>query len=155
MSAKEVFCYEVILKDSVKDRAYRYMQEDLDRRFGFKSSLRMKRQSVFVLQRLTKSPPFIKEAERKRGGDNYHADGKHVFKNIRPGGIVTVINQSGQLPLPLVDESGIETGIDVALTDNANDMVAIQKDFEKVGLRLVQRKRRISVIVLEIKKSSR
>lgn len=160
-TAKDLFCYEAMLKDSVALHMYKKMQQDLDRFFNCHSSLELKMLPCYVLRRINQQENRLMVRNTNDRGRFITADSIE-FSKYSWKGVETLLNHSldwvpkkmmaAYLPYVVIDETGYTNFGPFDLTIPSfpywNDLSKLNAALETYNLRVTLEQREIEVIVL-------
>nr|WP_199158665.1 TlpA family protein disulfide reductase [Pedobacter sp. ASV2] len=147
----DIFCYDVMYKDTTLNSFGKFMIPDLDRFFGLKSREVKKKIMCYVI-----SP----NGKGSRYRQTIDPDGKRHFYNLTlqkntllsvskmwPSHLNTILTQF--TPLPLLFEMGTDKLINFEVVWNLDDLKKMNTELTKFDLQIEKKKRRQKVIILE------
>ncbi len=146
------YCYELIVPVTLKDRAGELMLEDLNRFFGARYHLRgtIERRTVkcWALRKTetyaglaSQSPtPQITSDE-----SNVMVYSKQPFSKFYQ----TIVGLYRHDPLPVIDQTGITSDIDISFPSGVKDIRKFSDSLESYGLHLVQDSCEIDMLVIK------
>ncbi|MBA2499259.1 MAG: DUF3738 domain-containing protein [Chitinophagaceae bacterium] len=143
----DLYCYDLILKDTSKKKIYRFMQQDLDRFFNITTSLETRPMEVLVLKRLTTTDKIA--AKSNTPADSYATTDSLYWRNIRLYFFVEWLNEISAMPYPVIDETGYKGKADFSLPNQLKNWMQINKALNIHGLELVLETRPLEVIIFK------
>lgn len=144
---KNLFCYEIVVKDTSLPKIRKMMQRELDNFFGLKSGIKEEKTPCMVLSRLTKdNNQFISKETSPKNTFQREKD-SITLKNID---ISFPINNRlyNTVKYRLVNETGYNGRINIVIP-NTNDLTQLKEGLNKYGLDLNFEMREEKIIVLE------
>ena len=142
---KEIYCYDLILRNKTKEQAHDYIIKDLDRFFGFVSSVEVRSIECFVLRR-TGVPVGFASKQKKAV---YHLKNDLLEVEYVPAWLVFAnLNSSENIPLPFVNGTGFEGHMRFRVSFDFQNLEKTNVDLSPFGLELTREMRSMEVIVL-------
>nr|WP_295865476.1 TlpA disulfide reductase family protein [uncultured Chitinophaga sp.] len=142
---KNIFCFEVVAKDTSEGKIKQIMKRELDNFFGLRSSLTQELVPCYVLSSISTNDKF----KSKDDLPSSHEMKKNniVVKNI---GIFAVLRNKlyNNLPYNVINETGYNGNIDVVIP-HSTDIDQIKKGLNKYGLDINLEMRNEDRIILE------
>jgi hypothetical protein len=142
----EYYCYDLLIKDTSSFKAYRYMQQDLDRYFGFKSSFIKRKIKVWVLKSLELENIHFNKKEKS---ELYESSGALIARSVSMANILDYLNGGKYFDCPIMDETKYSGKINLEMPINTRDHHVINKELAKFGLKIKVEDRWMDVIVLK------
>ncbi|MCT2561836.1 TlpA family protein disulfide reductase [Chryseobacterium herbae] len=145
-----VFCYDLMYKDTTTRGFGKYMIRDLDEYFGLKSRLETKKIKCLVIKEKGVGKGY---RQPLNGNDKRFLDCKMIVgkKNKAnkawQGFVLEELNRNSYMPI--IIDLDINQPISFEFTWTPNDIKAMSKELEKFGLEMVVEKRPRKVIILE------
>jgi len=132
-----------------------YMQQDLERAFGYKAVIEERQMPIWKLV----AKPGTEEKIKTKGGPEYY-DAKHGKKSTVAGFTVRNVPMENYMMYlcfylderyrhPFINETGIESNIDLTIEADLTDINDLKKAIQKVGLDLVQDTKKMKVLVIK------
>ena len=144
------YCYDLIIKDSSKEKAYNFMRQDLDRYFGLSGSFEKRKIKVLVLRR-TSAIDKLKALQQGQP-DKYITRDSIVWRNIKWRYFIeTEFNEPSLLPYHVIDETGYSGKVNISIVSSLNDWKAVNESLKKFDLSLALEERWLDTIVLKDK----
>lgn len=144
---ENVYDYDLIVRDTSKVKFSKYMQADLDKYFGVKSSFEKREIDVLVLRKTGTSDAFVSK-DTKGFREQYALGDEFVIKNIPMFNVLSRFNRSVIFPFQVLNETGYNGQITINYYRDVSDMEKVRKSFQESGLDLVLEKREMDVIVI-------
>lgn len=139
------YSYDLLLPVSKGDKIFTYMQEDLQRFFGYRSEVKLSEVPCLVISSDKDSAKIISKGEAA-DYNLYYDYKKKYLHNGQLSLLVSALND--KLDLPLINETNITENITIDLPDDLSDVAALKSCFEKYGIRLQQAKRVIEIMTI-------
>ncbi|MBC9915554.1 TlpA family protein disulfide reductase [Chitinophaga varians] len=129
-TSKNLYCYELFLKDSSEKKARRIMQKELDDYFNLKSMLKQDSVLCYVLSKM-KSGDRFRAAKTDKAYHEKNNDSVYI-KNI---GIDYVVNNRlyNNLQHEVVNETDYSGKVDLIIP-NTTDITELKRSLNKYGL---------------------
>lgn len=144
-----IYCYELVTRDSSEAHAYNCMRQDLDRAFGITSNIENRKIDVLVLKRTSPMDKLRSKIPNPKQSDSYFSGDNYFVKNGWIGGILDYLVSSNKTPMPIVDETGYNNRVDLVMNINFNNLEQVRNSLKKYDLDLVKEKRKMAVIILK------
>jgi thiol-disulfide isomerase/thioredoxin len=145
---KNAVCYQLLLSKTTRNNLFKTLSEDLERNFPeIRAAIEQREKMCWVLSRIPGgNVPYSRSQNRE---SKIEPDG-YSLKNAPIKSFVAHMNRvTLQLsPLPLLDETGITSALDMRLKSNLNNMEELAAELEQYGFRLTEECRTISVLVI-------
>lgn len=149
------FCYELSVPPGLAPVALKMMREDLDRYFiAYKAQVVRQRMDCLVLSRVAGGPEIRSDGRKPEVDfDRFH----WVFHNCSLEVLAERLSYDERLGLPVVDETRTEYPVDLDINVVANaggrpDLVLINKELSRYGLKLGKAPREIEQLVISDRK---
>lgn len=148
------YCYSLSVppeRATVPD-LMKLMQSDLKEYFGYDVRIEKRKMPVY---RLTASPDAseaLKNKRADRSGDHHGWLGIRLTNITMSILIEQVFNKHIRDKPPIIDDTGINTKIDINLDANLWDLSDIRSQLEKIGLFLIEDEQVLNVIVISKKR---
>ena len=139
------YCYEIQVPVSLSDKIPVIFRQDLERFFGLRAKVEMKEVSCLVIVQNAEIP--ASKGGRKRVTSETGKD--YTFTNT-PFKIVAWNIEMGNrhASLPVVDQSNYDGNVDFSVKGKLEDIDALRKALQEIGLGLVKKDVKIPMIVL-------
>ena len=152
---KHSYYYELSVPPSMKNRLYKFMQQDLVRFFNLEVRIEKQPVKTLVLLR-TSTQDKLKTRGGKPGGSLFVDIQPEKFLQNKPFERLSAFLGiwAENLHLPFMDETGYNGNIDIALsTDilNSQDLAGLRKELAKYDLDLKEENRSADVLVIKEK----
>jgi thiol-disulfide isomerase/thioredoxin len=148
-TGKNLFCYDLLLKDSLLTTARQYMKQDLDRYFKMSSELRNEPATCYVISKITEhTKNDISSAVDF--ADSYVENENYVFKNASWDGILSYLNRFS--PYPLIDETGysVKTSINTLISPlNWNNPDQVNQKLKNYNLKVTRTYRNVNLLIFK------
>ncbi|HEY9258036.1 TlpA disulfide reductase family protein [Chitinophaga sp.] len=147
-SGKNIFCYDLMLKDTSRVHAFQYMQKDLDRYFKIRTFAKKKPAVCYVLSNLHE--PANTDTTDLAGGfaDNYIKDGNYVLSHASWRAVKCFL--SNEITDPIIDETGYDMkkkmGF-VSIPTDWSDLETVNKAIEVYNFKITREIRKIDFLV--------
>ena len=145
------FCYELKVPPSRGDDFFEIMKDDLGRYFGLITKVEKRKVPCLLLVR-TGTEDYLKT----KGGNP-------EMKESEEGNSLVIKNRSLKIlvaflaakkpedDLPIVDSSGYEGNIDLAIQANLSDFSAVRKELHRYGLDLIRSEAELDMLIISDK----
>jgi hypothetical protein len=152
---KNKFCYELKVPLRASDKIYGYMQQDIERYFGYSAKIEKRKVKCLVL-----SAPFGIEKIKTISDSSYINDHDDhtmfVFKNQRLNSFFSMIKQYNYnqvVPsIPILNEIEYTGNVDLLINSRLDDILSLRSELRKYGLELNECYREIDMLVIRDKK---
>jgi thiol-disulfide isomerase/thioredoxin len=144
-----LYCYELVMKDTSEAHAYHCMRQDLDRTFGITSNIENRKIDVLVLKRTSAKDKLRSKALNGSQSDSYFTGDKYIIKYGWLGGILEYLVSSNKSPFHIMDETGYNNRVDMVMDVDFQDLEKVRNSLKKYGLDLVKEERELEVIILK------
>lgn len=145
---EDLYCYELIIKDSSRQKALNIMISELDRAFGIESAFEKRRIKVFVLKRTSEIDKL--KATGTEARDIYFKDGIQYVRNASWRGLKDIIfNHPARLAHYVVDETGYSGNVNMELVFDGKDLSYLHASLKKYDLELIEEEKEIAVLILK------
>lgn len=145
---RNIFCYEIFLRDSSEFNIKKKMQQELDIFFKVKSTVKQTTVQYYVLSKLKNKSGGVFMA--KNSEDEGYIENKNdsIFvKNI--GMYYLAHNQLyNNLPYPVINETGYTGTVDITIP-KTNDIQILKQALNKCGLDIHQEERSENILILQ------
>lgn len=142
---KNLYCYEIVLKDSSEMKTRKFMQRDLDNFFAIKSSIKLQKTRYYILSKMGESNKFMAKTDAK-SKINFETDS---VKLLNADIEYLVSNRLyNNLPYGVINETGYMGRIEMAVP-KTTDINALKRHLNKYGLDINLGYRDEEVLVLE------
>lgn len=148
-SKENAICFELILPDELADRRFEIMKEQLDIYFGYKATVEKREKPVKILQRIKGTTISLKESAKDATPSGMYG-GLGLSMKASDISILADFIQS-QLNFPVVNETNLKGKYDFDVPWYNENPNQIYKELKKLGLELVEGKRKIEVLVIKDK----
>ncbi|NLR68900.1 TlpA family protein disulfide reductase [Chitinophaga varians] len=143
---KNIFCYEIFLKDTTESKIKKMMQKELDYFFQMKSTIQQEKSSYLVLSRL-KGTESVFRAKEDAQPSNSIVNDSIVIKNIKLDYIVQN-NFFKKLPYNVINETNYDGKVDITIP-NSKDLKDLKQCLNKYGFDINLEIRNTNVVVLQ------
>jgi len=147
------YSIDLIGPPSEADRLYGRLLESLNTYSPFKGAIERRSTRCLVLQ-LTGSPRKLTTKGGKTESTLYKAGPKHM-RNAPLSYLVNQLLSEPAIRLPVLDETGLQENIDLALKADLGDLPALRKELRRYNLDLVEADRPIDLLVIRDKAPNR
>lgn len=146
-NAKNLVSYEIAISLSQKDELYNYMQNDLDRYFGYCATIERRRVMCLCLVRTSKTD---KLESKKTARKVTRIDSSLVVENetISKALLERLRIANAFLNTPIVDDTGYQGKVDLRLNSSLSDIKSLRKELQKYDLDLVLKERDLEMLVI-------
>ena len=148
-SKENAICFELISPDELADRRFEIMKEQLDIYFGYKATVEKREKPVKILQRIKGTTINMKESAKDATPSGMYG-GLGLSLKASDISILADFIQS-QLNFPVVNETNLKSKYDFDVPWYNENPNQIYKELKKLGLELVDGKRKIEVLVIKDK----
>jgi len=149
VTGKNLYCYSLIVPPN--KATYEHMQSvmkgDLRNYFGYKVDVEVRNMPYWSL---TVREEFKGKLQTKGRPTTFNATPYSGIEgeNIQIGRLLSFIAIYNQMEPPFVDETGIDSNIDITLNSMATDLPEIKQELNRNGLLLLKKERPMKVIVI-------
>ncbi|PWN64129.1 TlpA family protein disulfide reductase [Chryseobacterium viscerum] len=147
-----VFCYDLMYKDTTTRGFGKYMIRDLDERFGFKSREEIKKIQCLVIREKGSGKGYRQplNGNEKKFMDIQMVVGKKFRTNRSWKGFLTsAVNRNNHMPI--IVDLDFSQPVSFEFTWTPDDVKSMSKELKKFGLEMIIQKRPRKVIILENK----
>lgn len=148
-----IFCYDLIYKDTTADNFGRHMIKDLDNYFGIKSHEEIKKLKCLVIREKGTSKIYRQPLEgyKNRFHDTGMINGKKFRANMPFQYFLSgAVNRNDFMPI--IIDLDFSSPVSFEFTWTPDNIKSMCKELEKFGLEMVMQKRPRKVIILENEK---
>ncbi|MGO4291948.1 TlpA family protein disulfide reductase [Chitinophaga sp. RAB17] len=147
-SGKNLFCYDLMLKDTSRAHVFEYMQKDLDRYFKITTTVKNKPALVYVLSKVNK--PSVTDTTDIAGGfaDSYIKDGNYVLSHSNWRFIKYYLNN--EITDPIIDETGYTLSKKfrfISIPMDWSNLEKVNREIEVYNLKITREIRKIDFLV--------
>ncbi|WP_207531807.1 TlpA family protein disulfide reductase [Desertivirga arenae] len=140
--------YEIRVPLKEADSLYAYMLKDLNRYTPYQASIEKRKVKCYVLTVL----PGYKDRLKTRGGEaEFSLFRGPIFKMVNYSTQILLINlnELDFLPLPVVDETGLNENIDLSFASVPTSITDLKSAFLKQGLKLTEKVRELEMLCIK------
>jgi len=148
-SKENAICFELILPDELADRRFEIMKEQLDIYFGYKATVEKREKHVKILQRIKGATINMKESAKDAIPSGMFGGAGLSMKASGINMLVDFIQM--QLNSPVLDGTNLTGNYDFDVPWYNENPNQIYKELKKLGLELIDVKRKIEVLVIKDK----
>lgn len=146
------FCYELLLPDSLGERKYEFMHEDLNRYFramyGIEGNLEKRKVKCLALKRTSSNDKIA-----TRGGKENKKFNAYSFsiQNLPINTFTKTLTYSylQGSKLPLIDDTGYQGNVDIEITCNLGNVGLINRELERYDLQIIETEKELDMIVIK------
>ncbi|PRD56041.1 redoxin family protein [Sphingobacterium gobiense] len=144
-----LFCYEIIAKPTTTERMLDFLRTDIERYFGIGVKKETRRQEVWVLTKIEDNKNLRSTGEKPMWRIDKKAKEKFI-RNMPVSALVDVLNTLS--PIPVVDETGITSPIDIDLPRSLHQIPISESNsyLIKYGLRLEKEERETKFTIINL-----
>ncbi len=140
---ENIYCFDIIVKESDKANLYKIMQAEATKLFGLKANIEKRVVDVYVLKKVA---DILKESTNK-DSDWSAGGGGLKSKNVEMDVLVSFIaNVAGK---PVVDETNLKGKYDINFDYAEEDPTSLKKALESLGLKISKEKREVEMLIIE------
>jgi len=148
-SKENAICFELILPDELADRRFEIMKEQLDIYFGYKAKVEKREKHIKILQRIKGATINLKESAKDATPSGMSSGAGLSIKALGINILADFIQS--QLNFPVIDETNLNGKYDIDVPWYNENPNQIYKELKKLGLELIDGKRKIEVLVIKDK----
>ncbi|NML38856.1 TlpA family protein disulfide reductase [Chitinophaga sp. G-6-1-13] len=145
---KNVFCYEVFLRDSSESPIKKIMQRDLDNFFQLKSSIRRQDVQYYVLSTLKKHSNNAFSTKEKLHSGYIENKGDSISIKSMPLHTILENHLYNDLTHDIINETGYNGAVDIVIPQS-KDIKKLKQALNKYGLDINQETREENVVILQ------
>jgi len=138
-----LYCYELILPEKLKQRLYPFMQQDIERYFPIHGQVELRETKCLVLQKIAGYHDVAVNGDPKIDQSYYWV----VLQNEPVSELLDIIRHY-ELTTPIVDEAGITKNISINIQAKLSDIAAVNRELAKYGLTFVFATRKLETLLL-------
>ena len=139
---ENLYCFDIIVKDSDKANLYKIMQAEAMKLLGMKANIEKRTVDVYVLQKVA---DILKESTKKEPSGE--SSGKGIkSENLEMDFLVNFL--ANNLQKPVVDETNLKGKYDINFEYAEEDPNSLKKALESLGLRISKEKREVEMLII-------
>lgn len=139
------YTYSIVVPPNKISRLYSYMLEDLNRYSGYYGVIEKRRTKCLILRRTSRRDKIA-----TKGGEPFctlFSKPSSRLQNLSISLFTDAINNLDIIKIPVLDETGYTTNIDIDLSGNP-DFSTLQKELKTFDLELIEATREINFFIL-------
>ena len=139
---ENLYCFDIIVKDSDKANLYKIMQIEATKLLGVKADIEKRVVDVYVLKNMG---DVLKESIKKE--QSSESSGKGIkSENIEMDFLVSFL--ANELQKPVVDETNLKGRYDINFEYAEEDPNSLKKVLESLGLKISKEKREVEMLII-------
>ena len=139
------YTYSIVIPPHKIDKLYSYMLEDLNRYSGYYGKIEKRKTKCLILKRTSR-----KDKISTKGGEPFStlfSNTKSRLQNLPPSSLAAQINALDIIKIPVLNETGYTTNIDIDLSGNP-DFQTLKRELKTYDLELIEAVREIDFFVI-------
>ncbi|TDE13214.1 MULTISPECIES: TlpA family protein disulfide reductase [Dyadobacter] len=142
------FCYELIVPAAIQDKTNALMQQDLINLFPqYKAKVENRMKRGLALIRLENTPNLLPASQGGKREMKIDRFGWEI-KNATLTSVLERFNKTQSFSLPLMDQTGIKTPVDLSISVDMSDLAATNTELSRYGLKLIEKQFELPVLVI-------
>lgn len=144
-SISNFYTYSIVIPPHKIDKLYSYMLEDLNRYSGYYGKIEKRKTKCLILKRTSR-----KDKISTKGGEPFStlfSNTRSRLQNLPPSSLATYINALEIIKIPVLNETGYTTNIDIDLSGNP-DFPTLKRELKTYDLELIEAVREIDFFVI-------
>jgi uncharacterized protein (TIGR03435 family) len=140
---ENIYCFDIIVKESDKANLYKIMQVEAMKLFGLKANIEKRVVDVYVLKKIA---DILKESTKKESSEESSGKGikaEYVGIDFLVSFITNVVGK------PVVDETNLKGKYDINFEYEEEDPTSLKKVLATLGLKISKEKREVEMLVIE------
>jgi hypothetical protein len=150
--SRSLYCYELSVSGKKSVEVYDIMRTDLSYYFDFNARIEKHRIRCLVLKKADGDDLFkTKSTGEPDQFEGYRTDGSgFAIKNMKIGYLVNALVAANTFTnkLPIIDGTGYEGNVDIAINVNLGDIPAVRSKLFPYGLMIEEEEREIDMLVI-------
>ena len=139
---ENLYCFDIIVKDSEKVNLYKIMQTEVMKLLGIKANIEKRVADVYVLNKVT---DILKESTKKEPSGE--SSGRGIkSENLAIDFLVNFL--ANELQKAVVDETNLKGKYDISFEYAEEDPSSLKKVLESLGLKISKEKREVEMLVI-------
>lgn len=139
---ENLYCFDIIVKDSDKANLYKIMQVETQKLLGMKANIEKRVVDVYVLKKVA---DILKESTKKESSGESSGKGiKAEF--IEMDFLVSFL--ANELQKPVVDETNLKGKYDINFEFASEDPTSLKKVLESLGLKISKERREVEMLII-------
>ena len=139
---ENLYCFDIIVKDSDKANLYQIMQTEAMKLLGIKANIEKRVVDVYVLKKIA---DILKASTKKEPSGE--SSGRGIkSENLAMDFLVNFL--ANELQKPVVDETNLKGKYDISFEYISEDPTSLKKVLESLGLKISKEKREVEMLVI-------
>lgn len=139
---ENLYCFDIIVKNSDKENLYKIMQTEATKLFGIKANIEKRLVDVYVLRKVA---DILKESTKKETSGGSSGRGIKA-EYVEIDFLVSFL--ANELQKPVVDETNLKDKYDINFEFASEDPTSLKKVLESLGLKISKEKREVEMLVI-------
>jgi uncharacterized protein (TIGR03435 family) len=139
---ENLYCFDIIVKNSEKENLHKIMQTEATKLFDIKANIEKRLVDVYVLKKVA---DILKESTKKE--TNGGSSGRGIkAEYVEMDFLVSFL--ANELQKPVVDETSLKGKYDINFEFASEDPTSLKKVLESLGLKISKEKREVEMLIV-------